>query len=170
MPKKLFKKHLPSPEKIRQMKGLGFLGKWLGNPALWHLHRHSVARAFIIGLFWMVIPMPFQMVPAAIFAILFRANLPLSIVLVWISNPLTMGPIYYFNYLVGTWVLNTSAQDNLDFTFSWQWMIDTLSHIWLPLYLGSILIGLILAAISYVIIQCYWRWHVNQQWRNRRKS
>ncbi len=170
MPRKLLKKYSPHPEKIRNMKGLGFLGKWLGNPALWHLHRHSVARAFIIGMFWMSIPMPSQMIAAAITAIFFRAHLPISVALVWISNPITMPPIFYFNYLVGTWILGTPALADLHFELSWQWMMSTLDHIWLPLYLGSAVVGLVLGAISYVFIQCYWRWHVSRQWRLRRAT
>jgi uncharacterized protein (DUF2062 family) len=169
MPKKILKKYSPNPEKIKNMKGLGILGKWLGNPALWHFHRNSVAKAFVIGLFWMAIPVPSQMLFAAIFAILFRANLPLSVALVWISNPITMPPIFYFNYLVGTWILGTPAQEGLHFELSWQWMMTTLDHIWLPLYLGSAVVGLVLGGISYLLIQIYWRWHVTQQWHERRQ-
>ena len=98
MPKQLIKKYSPDPKKIRKMKGLGFLAKWLGNANLWHIHRYNTAKAFAIGLFWMSIPIPSQMVMAAISAILLRANLPVSVALVWISNPLTMAPIFYFNY------------------------------------------------------------------------
>jgi len=170
MPRKLLKKYSPDPDKIRNMKGLGFLGKWLGNPALWHFHRHSVARAFVIGLFWMSIPMPSQMVAAAITAIIFRANLPISVALVWISNPLTMPPIFYFNYLVGTWILHTPAEPSLHFELSWHWMMTTLDHIWLPLYLGSAVVGIVLGVIFYFLIQCYWRWHVTSRWKQRHQT
>ncbi|GAB6034680.1 DUF2062 domain-containing protein [Galenea microaerophila] len=170
MPRKLLKKYSPDPDKIRNMKGLGFLGKWLGNPALWHFHRHSVARAFVIGLFWMAIPMPSQMVAAALTAIIFRANLPISVALVWISNPLTMPPIFYFNYLVGTWILHTPAQQDLHFELSWHWMMTTLDHIWLPLYLGSAVVGIVLGVIFYFLVQCYWRWHVAHRWKQRHQT
>lgn len=74
MPKKIFKKYSPSPEKIRRMKGLGFLAQWIANPNLWHIHRHSTAKAFANGLFWMTIPIPSQMVTSAITAIFIRAS------------------------------------------------------------------------------------------------
>jgi len=169
VPRKLFKKYTPDPDKIRNMKGLGWLGKWLGNPAIWHLHRHSVAKAFFIGLFWMSIPMPWQMIAAALTAIALRANLPLSVALVWISNPITMPPIFYFNYLVGTWVLGLHVQQ-----FEWSMDPDKLAtllaQIGEPLYVGSVVVGLVLGAISYVAINCFWRWHVIRAWRRRHPS
>lgn len=170
MPKKIIKKYFPDPEKIRQMKGLGILGKWLGNPNLWHIHRRSVSRAFASGLFWMSIPLPSQMIASAITAIIFRANLPISVVLVWISNPLTMPPIFYFNYVVGTWILGEHAQKSLGFKMSWDWILSTLGHLWLPLYLGSAVVGIVLAIVSYFGILLFWRWKVIQAWKKRAKK
>lgn len=168
MSKKLFKKYTPDPEKIRQMKGLGFLSKWFGNPALWHIHRRSVALAFVIGLFWMSIPMPSQMIAAAFFAIILRANLPISVALVWISNPITMPPIFYFNYLVGAWILGQESQSGWNFELSWDWILNTLGDLWLPLYLGSAVVGLILGLMAYFIVRILWRWHVVRSWQQRK--
>lgn len=103
MPKKFMKRYLPSPEKVQAMQSLSFLGDILHEPNLWHINRHSVARAFLVGIWFCFIPMPFQMLAAAFFAIWFNANLPLSVVLVWISNPVTMPPMFYFNYKIGAW-------------------------------------------------------------------
>lgn len=169
MPKKLIKRYLPTPEAIKNIKGFGFLGKWLQDPNIWHLNRHSVAKAFVIGLFWMAIPIPSQMIAAAIFAVLFRANLPLSVALVWISNPLTMAPIFYFNYVVGSLILGEKADDDFHFELSWDWLINTLGELWLPLYLGSAVVGIALGLISYLVIHFLWRHHVYQNWKNRKK-
>ncbi|GAB6070503.1 DUF2062 domain-containing protein [Thiomicrorhabdus hydrogeniphila] len=152
------------------MKGLGFLGTWLHNPNIWHLNRHSVSKAFFIGLFWMAIPIPSQMVVAAFSAILFRANLPLSVALVWISNPLTMPPIFYFNYLVGSFILGDEAQESLHFELSWHWIVNVLGELWLPLYLGSVVVGLVLGFTSYFVIKLLWRHHVNKSWLARKAN
>ncbi|WP_127470543.1 DUF2062 domain-containing protein [Thiomicrorhabdus aquaedulcis] len=167
MPRKFIKRYLPTPEKIKSMKGLGFLGTWLHNPALWHLHRHSVAKAFFIGLFWMSIPIPSQMLFAALAAIVFRANLPLSVALVWISNPLTMPPIFYFNYTIGTYLLGQKTDESIDFELSWHWIINVLGDLWQPLYLGSFVVGVVLAFVAYFTINLVWRWHVVKSWQER---
>ncbi|BBN59432.1 DUF2062 domain-containing protein [Hydrogenovibrio marinus] len=170
MPKKLIKKYAPNPEKIRQIKGIGFLAKWIANPNLWHVHRHNTAKAFASGLFWMSIPIPSQMLTSAITAIIFRANLPISVALVWISNPLTMPPIFYFNYLVGTWILGDKAQSSEAFDLSFDGILHTLDQIWLPLYLGSTVVGVTLAVFSYFGIHIFWRWHVAKSWKIRRQE
>jgi uncharacterized protein (DUF2062 family) len=167
MPKKLIKRYLPTPETIKNLKGLSFLGTLLHDPNIWHLHRHSVSKAFVIGLFWMSIPLPGQMLLAAFSAILFRANLPLSVALCWISNPVTMGPIFYFNYVVGTYILGQETAENLTFELSWHWIINVLGDLWLPLFLGSSVMGIILGTSAYFILHGIWRWHVIKHWQER---
>lgn len=66
--------------------------------------RKTVCTGLAIGMFWGFLPMPLQMVPAAFCCWLGRANLPVAIVCVWISNPLTYVPIFYMEYLVGSWL------------------------------------------------------------------
>jgi uncharacterized protein len=106
MPRRLFKRYMPSPDSIKGNKSLRFLGTLIHDPNLWHLNRHSVARAMAVGLFWAMIPMPMQMLAAAAVAIALRANLPISIGLVWLTNPITMPPVFYCSYKLGAWLSN----------------------------------------------------------------
>ena len=167
MPKHLFRKYLPSPDRLKGHKSLSFLGEVLSDPNLWHINRHSVARAFLVGIWFCFIPMPFQMIGAALFAIWFNSNLPLSVVLVWISNPVTMPPIFYFNYKVGAWVLNRPVL-NFQFELTWSWISERLLDIGIPLYLGSLMVATISACIAYLTIQFLWRRKIRADWRLRR--
>lgn len=71
--------------------------------------RGHLARGLAIGMFWAFLPIPFQMAPAALFCFFARGNLPLALVAVWISNPLTYPAIFYFEYRVGAFVLSDST-------------------------------------------------------------
>ncbi|MBD5772129.1 DUF2062 domain-containing protein [Marinomonas colpomeniae] len=166
MPKSHLRKFIPNPEKLKKSKALGLLGSQIYEANLWHLNRKSVARAFFNGLFWAFIPMPFQMLASALLAIPLRANIPLSIALVWITNPLTMPFVFYFNYKVGILILGSN--DTKHFKLSVEWIWDKMEHIWLPLYVGSIASGLVIGAIGYAIIIVSWRFHVIKRWKERK--
>ena len=167
MPKKFIKRYTPDKETIRNHKYLRVFGKLLQDPNLWHLNRRSVSGAFAVGLFWAFIPIPFQMVTAAATAIPARVNLPISVALVWITNPVTMPPMFYFTYLVGTWILNEPAQE-VEFELTVDWLMHSINGIWLPLYLGSLICAIVAAALGYVLIRGYWRWHVVSHMKRRR--
>lgn len=166
MPKRYFKKYIPQPDKLKESKILSLLGSKIYEQDLWHLNRKSVAKAFLNGLFWAALPMPLQMLAAALFAIPLRANIPLSIALVWVSNPITMPFLFYFNYLVGT--LFVSANHASDFQLSIDWIWNKLEHIWLPLYIGSLITGIITGILGYLSILLLWRHKVNKRWNARK--
>ena len=167
MPKDFIKKYLPDPEKLKHNKSLAFLGDVIHDPNLWHLNRHSVTKAVAIGLFWGCIPMPMQMVAAAFFAMWLNANLPLSVGLVWFSNPVTMPPIFYFEYLVGAWLLDMPAV-GFEYELTLEWIESKLYQVGVPLLLGSVFCGLILSFIGYCSIAFLWRRSVIKRWKNRR--
>src|SRR5690554_6377618 len=124
-------RHLFNPEKIRRHKSLRFLGDTINAPNMWYRNRHYVARAIAIGLFVAMIPMPMEMLAAALLAIPLQANLPISVGLVWVTNPITTPPVLYANYKLGARPLDTTAMYLLDIiTFSWILEITT-SH-WQP--------------------------------------
>jgi uncharacterized protein (DUF2062 family) len=141
----------------------------LHDPNLWHINRRSSAGAFAVGLFMAFIPVPFQMFLAAGAAILLRVNLPLSVVLVWVTNPVTIPPIFLFAYLVGTWVLGTPADANsFDFTLAW-FQNGGLEEIWTPLLTGCLICGVVCSVVGYCVIRGLWRLHAVRQWEKRRQ-
>lgn len=168
MSKAFFKKYLPDPEKIKQHKNLQFLGERLHEPNLWHLNRRSVAKAFAIGLFCAWIPTPTQMAFAAITAFYLRANLPISVVLVWITNPITMPPLFYFAYRVGLWTMGQPSPAE-GFEFSVDGLLSGLSDIWPPFLLGCFIIGVICSSIGYWGANYLWRQHIAKRWHRRQQ-
>jgi len=167
MPKRFIRRYLPNSHTIRDHKQLRWLGKILEDPNLLHLNRYSVSGAVSVGLFVALLPAPFQMLIAALLALFFRVNLIVSLVLVWVSNPLTMGPIFYFTYLVGAWILQTPVPD-IEFEFTAQWFIDEFELIWQPLVLGSLVAGVIFAILGNIIVRLAWRMHVIRNWKARK--
>ncbi|BBC42366.1 hypothetical protein PDPE_1-03207 [Photobacterium damselae subsp. piscicida] len=107
MPRQIIKRYLPNHETIKRQKALRIFGNVLYNPNLWCLNRRSASGAFAVGLFMAFVPLPSQMIMAAGLAILFGVNLPLSVALVWVSNPITMPVLFYGAYKIGAWVMNT---------------------------------------------------------------
>jgi len=169
MARKLLKRLMPNPESIRETSSLKFLGTLLHDPNLFHLNRHSVSVAAFVGIFVCFLPFPGQMILAATLALLLRCNLPLSIMLVWISNPITIPPIFYATYKLGSWILGTPPIDfNIELT--WAWFVEEFTHLWQPLLTGSLIAGLTFGAIAYLAMRSFWRWQVLNHWKKRQKE
>lgn len=166
MPKHLIKRIMPDAKTIRNHKYLQMFGTLLHNANLWHLNRRSASGAFAVGLFMAFMPVPFQMVLAAGAAICFQVNLPISVSLVWISNPVTMPPIFYFAYRVGTWLIG-APQGEFNFEPTMEWLMGGLGAIWQPFLLGCFVCGTVASAVGYLSIRGLWRWNVMKQWQAR---
>ena len=160
---------MPKPETIQNHKSLQLLGTLLHDPHIWHLTRHSVSAAFFIGLFVAFIPVPTQMLLAAFASIPFRANLPIAVGLVWVTNPLTIPPMFYGAYQVGAFVLGRES-NNFEVTLSWEWFTTGLAHSWQPFLLGCLICGLVAGTLGSLVIRGLWRLHVVQQWNRRNRQ
>lgn len=170
MPRKFIRRYLPHHDTIRGHRHLSWLGTLLHDPNLWHLNRRSVSGAFAVGLFCAFIPVPFQMVIAALIAIPARVNLPISVVLVWLTNPLTMGPIFFFAYKVGTLILDAPLDPSLAEAKGIEWFMRELKAIWKPFLLGSFICGSVSALLGYVGMRLAWRLHLVRRWKARRAA
>ena len=156
MPKKLIKRYLPDHQTLRTHRHLQVFGARLHDPNLWHLNRRSASGAFAVGLFVAFVPIPLQMLLAAALAIVTRVNLPVSVALVWITNPITMPFVFYFCYRVGAWILNEPGPAP-SFKFSVARLQSELASIWQPFLLGSLLAGIASALLGYCTVRGLWR-------------
>lgn len=167
MPKRFIQKISPDPEMLKQHKHLRFLGARLHNANLWHLNRRSISGAVALGIFCAFIPVPFQMVIAAAGAILFHVNLPISVLMVWLSNPITMPPMFYGCYLLGAWILQV-PEKQFDFELSWRWLSESLAATWEPFLLGCLVAGIVLSLIGYFSMRLVWRIIMIRKWNSRK--
>lgn len=169
MPKEIIKKYMPDPQMIRDHKHLRIFGSLLHDPRLWHFNRKNISGAFAVGLFCAFVPIPFQMVLSACIAIIVRVHIPVSVALVWVSNPITMPPLFYAAYKLGAVILRQTPLE-FDFVLSWKWLFHQLELIWQPFLLGCFIFGVVSAVGSFCLVRILWAQHIRKQWQQRHSS
>lgn len=169
----MFKRFMPTRETIVQNRFVRWLGPRVHDPQLWHINRRAVARGVAIGAFFGLM-IPVAQIPAAAVAALFvRANLLIAAVSTLVSNPFTYGPIYFFAYRLGSYILEGretipagEAADAVAALDGAGNLIHWLTGIGLPLVTGMLIMAITGACIGYVAAQLFWRHRVL---RRRRK-
>lgn len=163
MPRRLIRRYLPDRQTIREQRALRLFGDLLHDPNLWHLNRRSVSLAAFVGIGCAFVPIPIQMALAGLLSIWLRCNLPVAVALVWISNPLTFAPIFYFAYWVGAGLLGVGGSAPLS-----EGDFNRLAGMWEPFLVGCLVSGVTLGAIGAFAVQTLWRIAVLWRWRKRR--
>ena len=146
------------------LKRESFRGKWFFAPfdhlmhdhRLWGIRRRTVVPAFAIGIFVAFMPFPGHPLIAALLALGFRVNIPVAAVATFVSNPLTMGPMYYFGHRVGLLLLGMEPQP-FEFELSLQWLREGFANNWQPLMAGCVLLGSCASLVAYVGLDLLWR-------------
>ncbi len=169
MPRSFIRRWTPDRTRLSAHPSLAWLGVILHDPHLWHLNRHSVARAFFVGIFCAMLPIPFQMVVGTVAAIYLHCNLPITIALIWITNPVTMPVIFWTAYKLGAWILDTPKR-KFHIELTWEWVQNGLLPIWEPLLTGSLLIGVVGGILGYLTVKLVWRIYVIRAWSHRREK
>jgi uncharacterized protein (DUF2062 family) len=178
MPRKYFRRFLPTSEWIRGHRWLGRFGAYLEHPNLWHLNRHSVAGGVALGLFSGLIPGPLQMIGALLLAIPLHVNLPVALLTTLYTNPVTIVPLYLLAYEYGALLLGETTRAGAIRTFEMDWLNFTASMrelgAWFvslgkPLAVGLPALAFTFAAIGYWVVKLAWRLQVAYAWRARRR-
>ena len=169
MPRKFFRTWAPSKEVVLAPSFMQPFAKWLSHPNLWHFNRRSVSGGVAIGLFIAFWPIPFQMVVCAIAAVLLRVNVALSVAMALISNPFTMVPIFWGGYWIGTTLTGTQISVP-DTGMSFEWVMSQLQVLWMPMLIGLLLLGAVVALSAFALIQFLWRLQVWRHVRRRRRA
>lgn len=176
--RKLLRKYLPDHQTIRANRWLAPFGNSLLHPRLWHLNRRSAAGAVAVGLFCGLIPGPFQMLGAAIGAVIFRVNLPLALFTTLYTNPLTIVPLYIVAFALGKLALGEIGGSQVfilppDYgaagMLAWiNALVDWMIRLGKPLAFGLVLLASLLALSGYLVLRCCWRFYLVRAWQRRR--
>lgn len=122
-------------------------------PYLWSFKRAHVIPALYFGAVLALLPLyGLQAGLAFAAALLVRGNLTVMVGLQFITNPLTIGPIYYFTYRVGMWLIATTGLG--EGMAGWGTRVNAL-------FLGGIVVGLAVA----LMVDLVWRfasWEAKQ--------
>lgn len=179
MPKAQLKAWLPKPEELKKHKVVRVFAPFLADPRLWHLNRGSLVRAVYIGVMCAFFPLPGQMPLAVMGALIFRANVPMSIALTWITNPLTAIPVYWVAYCVGALLLGEPIIGlrtiGLMVTEMTLWLfgdgINPFTHNSVfsikTFGVGLVATGIATSIILGQLFKFFWRYKVTKDWKKR---
>ena len=155
-------KKVPRQRHVRGTWLHRLLGDRLFTPELWRPTREGVARGAATGLFWAMMPIPFQMLPSGITAFFLRFNLPTAISVVWITNPVTWPFILYWQYRLGAWLLREDVPSGAA-AYS---LLDIAAGVPGPLLLGCAVTGLLAGALVYFSVNALWGAVAERWWRS----
>ncbi len=176
MPRKWLQGRLPNSAQLRKHLGIGsveadqsspgWLTQTLADPMLWHLNRRSVAGGVAVGLFVSWLPVPLQMLVAACLASVLRVHLPVSVVMVWFTNPLTLGPQLYAAWHAGSMILGVQGTHSLK-SMAISDLLASVANAWPVLMVVCLFWACVSAIAGYAITQLVWRISAVRRWRKR---
>ena len=130
------------------------MAKPLFDRSLWMPCSTTVSTGFSIGLFFAMLPIPFQMVAAALVAMRFRANIPFAMAACWVTNPFTQVPIILFQFRLGQWMRDSMSVPmpgflaRVDYTIPGVGSLNAASFT-----LGFITSAVLFSIIAYPVVQ-----------------
>ena len=166
-------RHIPTRDTVHHYRLLRPFASHLGHSSLWRMTRRSVPRGVAIGLFVAVIIPVMHTAIAALVAIPARANVAVAAVFTLLVNPLTIPPLYYGAYRIGSWELHHDA--SLVNPAAAERFSSELSRLlfWIhqasgPIAVGVLTIAICLAVLGYAGSSLAWRFWSHSRWQRRR--
>lgn len=139
----------------------------LRHPQYFAVNRRSVSTALAIGVFVSMLPVPGHTPIAVLLALAARVNLGVAAIAAWANTPLTMIPVYWFEYRIGAWLLGMPVQEWPE-EVSWEWLQTQLGLLWQPLFAGAAITASVTALLVYLGTNALWRWSAARKLRERR--
>ncbi len=147
--------------------------KWFSGMArrrafLWSFRSREMVTALFLGLIVAFMPLVgIQMLIVFFIALWFRANLPVIVALQWVSNPFTMGPIYFADYQIGLAMMelfsiapepNPLLQPDYDWAHFELRDLGALLDTFPPMMLGGLALGSFIGLVVSVAYKWLAKW------------
>jgi len=153
----MLRKLLKKTSKSEKLKA--FLTKYKVPKEYLSTNRRMVSKAVLLGLFIAFIPMPMQMLAVLALMPFFKFNVPIALAMCWVSNPFTMPPMYYAEYLTGSFILDIKPQP-VEMTL--EWFTNNMDNIFIPLYSGTLIFSVVGSLSAYWVVNHFWRGSVKK--------
>lgn len=145
----------------------------------------EIARGIAIGVFIAMTPtVGIQMITIAIACTIFHGNRLAGVSMAWISNPLTIVPIYWLDYVIGSFILRAPLISKseiaklveLESTSMFGMFFEFLGNLGSmtvdlagPMFLGGVIVGIVCAIPSYYIfLPLFTKW--KEAFRRRKEN
>jgi len=153
----MIRKTLKKTSKSEKLKA--FIKKYKIPHEYLSTNRRMVSKAVFIGLFIAFIPMPMQMLAVVAVMPFTRFNVPIAIAMCWLSNPFTMPPMYYMEYLTGSFILGSEIEP---VKMSVEWFSENIGKIFVPLYVGTLFYSVIGSSLAFYLVNHFWKSSVHR--------
>jgi len=140
-----------------------------GTRAWWTFDRASVARGVAVGLFFGVLTSVAQIVFAVLVAVAVRANLFVTALSTFVTNPLTLPIVYHYTYRIGSFLTErprelaedaalpeAAAEQALDVVGWFPTLLEWASSIVYPFVIGIFLLAVTVALSGYLLVHAVW--------------
>jgi len=159
----MIRKTLKKTTKSEKLKA--FIKKSKIPPEFLQANRKMISRGVFIGLFIAFIPMPMQMAAVLLVMPFIKFNVPIAIAMCWLSNPFTMPPMYYMEYLTGSFFLGSEIS-HVEMTLNW--FSDNIDDIFIPLYTGTLFYSTVGSLSAYWAVNHFWKSSVHKDKKKHR--
>ena len=171
--------HMPTREEMARNRYLRPIAHRFLTPELWRFTRRSVPRGVALGIFaGFIIPVG-QIFLAAFLALPARANVPLSAIVTFITNPFTFPFWAVIANKLGVFILKVdlaatggAAQDEIN-SGRWAWFIEMFEDVGVTVLVtvfGFTVLAIVGAAIGYLLSGFVWRFVVARKRQQRLKA
>ena len=171
--------HMPTREEMARNRYLRPIAHRFLTPELWRFTRRSVPRGVALGIFaGFIIPVG-QIFLAAFLALPVRANVPLSAIVTFITNPFTFPFWAVIANKLGVFILKVdlaatggAAQEEIN-SGRWAWFIEMFEGVGVTVLVtifGFTVLAIVGAAIGYLLSGFVWRFVVARRRQRRLKA